>query len=320
MASTRRAEWSGAVRVDRDGSAFEAVCGDLVAGGAPISAATRFQAGSISKSVLAVVTLHLVEAGVVDLGTPIGSTPADLPDHLADRTLHELLTHTAGMGHWRDLPDVDVADPPTGADLLARVLGMRPPHPVGTWSYSGFGFLLAAEVLERASGRPYADLVREAVFVPAGMTSSTSGTFPVGEPDRATGHTDGVPLLISPTPTSIPGTGDLWTTVGDLTRFSRALHGGRLLRREHVAAMTSVQIAFPSKTVVADERIVAEGYGYGTWVGTVRGEPATIHPGDNVGYRSLLLHSLPHAEDVAVLTNDDGPSLRLPLDLALAGR
>jgi CubicO group peptidase (beta-lactamase class C family) len=320
MQPTRRADWSGAVRRETDGRAFEATSGDLTTGGTPVRSTSRFQAGSISKTVLAITVLHLVERGVLDLAAPIGERAPTRPARKGRLTLHQLLTHTSGLGHWRDLPEVDVADPPHRAELLRIVLDRPAPHPVGTFSYSSFGYLLAAAVIEEATGRSYAAMATEAVLVPAGMTRSTSGIFPVGAPDCASGHHDGAPLVTSSAPTSIPGTGDLWTTVDDLIRLSRALHAGRLLRLEHVAVMMSALVPFPSETTVADDRISGVGYGYGTWIGAVEGEPAAIHPGDNVGYRSLLVHLLGRHDDIAILTNDDGPTLKVPLDLALTAR
>jgi CubicO group peptidase (beta-lactamase class C family) len=318
--STQRAGWSGVVRREVDGRAFEATSGVLTAGGRPVQSVSRFQAGSVSKAVLATTVLHLAERNILDLVRPIGDWIPTIPTEKADLTLHQLLTHTAGLGHWRDLPGVDTANPPPGPELLRIVLGRPAPHPVGIFSYSNFGYLLAAAVIESATQRSYAEMVNEAVFLPSKMTASTTGIFPIGAADCASGQHEGAPLVTSSTPTSIPGTGDLWTTVQDLIRLSRALHAGHLLQLEHVSAMTSAQAAFPTTTTIADDRIVTSGYGYGTWIGTVQGEPAAIYPGDNVGYRSLLVHFLHHDDHIAILTNDDGPTLKIPLDLVLNAR
>lgn len=318
METSRRAEWSGVVRRETAGRSFEATSGAMTVGGPSIHGASRFQAGSISKAVLAITVLHLVEHGVLDLAAPIGEWDPTIPADKRGLTLHQLLTHTAGLGHWRDNPELDTADPPPRAELLPIVLDRPAPHPVGSFSYSTFGYLVAASVVESAARRSYADLATEAVLVPAGMHSSTTGILPIGAADCASGQHDGTALTISPAPTSIPGCGDLWTTAEDLIRLSRALHAGHLLRPEHVSTMTSALVAFPTATTVADDRMTASGYGYGTWVGTVEGAPAAIHPGDNVGYRSLLVHFLDRDDDIAVLTNDDGPTLQVPLDLALA--
>jgi CubicO group peptidase (beta-lactamase class C family) len=310
--------WSGAVRRERGSTVVEAVAGRVGAGEAPVTADTRIQAGSVSKTVLAITALQLVERDVLSLTAPVGGVLPGLRDDLARSTLHGLLTHTAGFGHWKDLPQLDITDPPPREELLALVLKAPLPHPVGSWSYSNFGFLLAASVLEAATGQRYGDLVRDSVLVPAGMTRTTSGAFQVGEPDGAVGHHDGVVLRTSATPTTIPGTGDLWTTVGDLLRLCRALRDGRLLAPASFAAMTTAHAALTSSGPVGDDRVVASGYGYGVWIGAVQGAPAVICPGDNDGYRSLVLLAQRSDDALAILTNDDGPTLELPLDLALA--
>jgi CubicO group peptidase (beta-lactamase class C family) len=323
--------WSGVARLERGDAVAEHVSGERTPG-SPMTAGTRIQGGSVAKTVLAIAALRLAELGALDLAAPISEVAGGLPPAVRPLTLHRLLSHTSGLGHWPDLPGVDMTDPPEGDALLELVLDRPLPHPVGGFRYSNFGYLLAGRVIAAATGRPYAAAARELVLEPAGMADSTSGVFPLGgdlggEADAApaaVGHRDGAALTTSPTPTSIPGTGDLWTTAADLIRLSRALHDGRLLERRSVEAMLTPHAVF-DPAEIADPRIVADAYGYGVWLGTLRGERAAIHPGDNDGFRSMLVHAPAadaRADDLhlAVLTNDDGPTLRAPLDLLLAGR
>jgi CubicO group peptidase (beta-lactamase class C family) len=307
--------WSGVARREARGDVFEHVSGERAAG-SPLTGDSRFQAGSVSKTVLAIVALRLVERGMLDLHAPLDEHLRDLGSPIRGLTLHQLLSHTSGLGHWPDLPEVRMTDPPDGGRLLEMVLQRPRPHPAGSWRYSNFGYLLAAQVIARTTGRAYAECARQWVFDPAGMTRSTSAIFPLGEGDVAVGHHRRVRSAMSATPTSIPGGGDLWTTATDLVLLSRALHEGRLVEPTSRSAMMTPHARF-APTPLADARVVAGAYGYGTWLGTVRGESAAIHPGDNDGYRSLLAH-VPRSDlHVAILTNDDGPSLARPLDLVL---
>ena len=60
---------------------------------------------------------------------------------------------------------------------------------------------------------------------------------------------------------------------------------------------------------------MTQAYGFGTFLGTVKGHRAHINPGDNPGYQSLLAHLLDEDLDVVVLANDEAPGV----DAALAG-
>ena len=311
--------WSGALLVVRGGTVVREQFSGQATAGMPVRSTTRFQAGSISKQLLAVVALLVAQEDRLGLHEPVSRWLPDLRPELRDVTLHQLLSHTSGLGHWADVPGLDISTPPPRAELDALVrLTTRRDRPGPDFHYSGPGFLLASSVLERATDRSYAELVDERVLGPVGMTSTTSGRWPGGEPDVAAGHQDGEPVDVHPGFTAIPGTGDVWTTTADLVRFSRALHGGELLSPASHAMMWSVHAVIPRDPAADEPRVVeSAGAGYGGFTGTVCGRPARFHAGDNPGYRSLLAY-LPHEDrHVAVLTNDDGPPLDTPVRLAV---
>ena len=123
------------------------------------------------------------------------------------------------------------------------------------------------------------------------------------------GHHGGARVAVRAGFTEIPGTGDLWTTVDDLVRLHQALRSGAVVRPELAALLWTRHARVPGGDASGDGPVVVEAYGYGTFLGRVAGHPASVHPGDNPGYRSLLAH-LPDLDvDLAVLTNDDGPGV-----------
>ena len=106
-------------------------------------------------------------------------------------TVHQLLTHTAGMG--------DVFGPDFNAqrlelrrhqDYIDR-FGKRPLlfEPGQQWMYSNYGFILLGAVIEKVSGQSYYDYVREHVYQPAGMTATGSEPEDQIVPGRAVGYT-----------------------------------------------------------------------------------------------------------------------------------
>jgi CubicO group peptidase (beta-lactamase class C family) len=184
----------------------------------------QFQAGSISKPVAALTALRL---GAVDLDADVNAQLRSwqLPDG-DGVTPRQLLSHTAGLG-VSFLPGYAEGEPqPT----LVQTLDGAPPavneparveFPRGDgFHYSGGGYVLLQLLLEDLSGRPFAELARELVFEPLGMTSSTF--------EQVSGHR--YPELAA---------AGLWTTTNDLARFVQALQAD--------AAMTAAQDALPAE-------------------------------------------------------------------------
>ncbi|MFJ4221907.1 serine hydrolase domain-containing protein [Curtobacterium luteum] len=298
--------WSGTLLLARGGGPTVRRSAGHTAGdgSAPCSPETRFQAGSISKQVMTVVALGLVDAGRVGLHEPVAVHLPEAATSLRHVTLHHLLSHTSGLGHWGDLdglpPVLDV--PPPRAGLLGAVFSAGLQDPPGRrFRYSGPGFLVVAHLVEAVTRRSYADAVAEAVIGPARMHDTTSGRFPVD--GAAGGHVDGLPITVEPAFTDLPGTGDLWTTTDDLHRYARALRSGTLLSPQLTAAMTAPHVVL-DRPDPDDGPLAARSYGYGTFIGRVLGADGWFVPGDNPGFQSVLAHVPEWDADLAVLSND----------------
>jgi hypothetical protein len=103
----------------------------------------------------------------------------------------------------------------------------------------------------------------------------------------ARGQRDGAPITEWDLAV-LPGTGDIWSTVGDLTRFAW------LLDRDVLSRMWVPQVALPSPSDGLTH------YGYGMYVGP----DLAPHPGDNPGFRSVLVWQR-SGGFAAVLSNDE---------------
>jgi CubicO group peptidase (beta-lactamase class C family) len=143
----------------------------------PVDAAsTLFRIGSISKLVTATAVMQLVEAGTLDLDRPVADyLDVDLATSFETPvTLRHLLTHTAG---FEDVIAGVIGDPNAPVPTLRDAVASDPPEQIyepGTIpSYSNYSNALAGYIVQRASGREFADYVAENVFAPAGMTSAT---------------------------------------------------------------------------------------------------------------------------------------------------
>jgi CubicO group peptidase (beta-lactamase class C family) len=310
--------WSGTALATRGADVVEERSAGLTGGpgSQPCSPRSRFQACSISKLVISTVILALVESSTLDLQRPITTWLKDLPTSWSTITLHHLLSNTSGLGHWGEIAGLPrlLTAPPPYEELLALIAAAPPVEPPGTgWRYSGPGFFTAGRVIEAATGQPYAITAGALVFTPAGMAATNSGPAPA-DPDLAVGHDHGRPWPLHPNFANITGSGDLWTTTGDLIRLAQALRTEQLLKVRSATQLWTRHSELPAPLGASPEPFVVAGYGYGTFLGQVCGHQARINPGDMPGYQTLLAYLPDQDLDLAVLCNEDAPSL----DAALA--
>ena len=297
----------GAATVTRAGQVRLEVAGGLADAGAGVvcTPQTRFQICSVSKQFAATAAMLLAESGQLDLAEPVARWLPGCPPQWQGVTLHHLLTHTAGVRHWGDAPGFDASQPVDLAERIALIQqGPLLTDPGTRWHYSSPGYLLAGHVVAQASGQPYAGFVTEQVLVPLELASTSAGGLSAGGA-AARGYRNGQPVAPWPLD-AMPGTGDICSTVGDLARFTAAVHSGPLIRQRRFAqAMITPHVPVPDGQGTSDGWVTCHGYGYAQFIGDIAGHTAYLHPGDNPGYQSLVVW-LPGEEACAViLTNDE---------------
>ncbi|GAA1922705.1 serine hydrolase domain-containing protein [Nocardioides hwasunensis] len=215
----------------------------------PAEPGSTFRAASLTKQLVSVLALQLVDQGRWTLDTAIGDVDPALWPGRESVTLRELLSHTSGMPDY--LPAV-VGSATTGPQLVdavskrwtdRRIIAAGQSLPwgePGVFGYSNTGYVVIGQMLERATGSSVRDLVAKRVLRPAGMTASTFALrrnqpapglheyarFPARTLDLGTFE----PSLFS-------SAGALVSTAGDLNRFRRALERGELIPRRLVRVM-----------------------------------------------------------------------------------
>ncbi|MBK8096288.1 MAG: beta-lactamase family protein [Planctomycetes bacterium] len=211
----------------------------------PNTPATQFKLISISKTLITVAILRLVQDGKLALADPIAKHLPDWPAPWSTVTLHDLLDHTSGI------PDLQVEWTELATRTRTRGLAAWPAFaplaqakpllatPGKERRYCNFSVELAGIVAEAVAGKNLHDLVRTTVFEPAGITATA---FDDGSrPDTlATGYTlgrDGEPTEFHMDLSALQASVGLQGSVGDLHRFARALAGNRLISADTYARM-----------------------------------------------------------------------------------
>lgn len=254
-----------------------------------VTTETVFEAGSLSKPVVAWVVHRLAADGAFDLDRPLAEYLAydrsGTDPRLFDITARTVLRHATGFPNWR----------PAGGDLAILT------DPGLQFSYSGEGFVFLQQAVEKATSSTLQVLAQQLVFRPLGMTSSSFVWRDNYTPFLAVGHNrDGV-ALNKFTPEAANAAFSLHTTASDYARFMNALATGEGLTEEAVTALTQPSIS-------AEAGIYwSEGMGLEP---TAAGQ-ALWHWGDNAGYKAFAWSAPNAAQGFVMLTNSDNGMLVL---------
>lgn len=264
-----------------------------------------FRLGSTTKMFTAAALLTLADQGKLDLAAPIGRYVHGLAPAVARVTVHQLLSHTAGI---RDMGSA------TGShddDALAkRIRGFKDSdvtiEPGAIISYSSPGFWVAGLVLEEITGKPFADAVNELVFKPVGMSRSTFRPLVAMTYPLAIGHgvsQGGKPGVLRPFADDVstwPG-GSMFSNVSDLARFVIAfMDGGKLDGRQVIPASVVDRMSQPHAPLPGSADL---NYTYGLMLSRVQGLRVLSHGGARSGYGSTMVMIPERGFAVIVLAN-----------------
>ncbi len=277
----------------------------------PVTTETLFQAGSISKSVNAMIAMKKVEQGKISLDANINDklTSWKLPENeLTARkpvTLRRLLSHTAGTT-VHGFPGYAITDKvPTVQQVLdgtapANTAPVRVDLEPGTqFRYSGGGTTITQLALTEIEKKPYPEIARETVLQPLNMTNSTYSQPlpPDWRPKAATGYrTNGKEvegkLHIYP---EMAAAG-LWTTPTDLAKFAIEVQLSLAGRSNKILTKQSVETMTTGVLNDAGLGFFIEKHGNAVYFG---------HGGSDEGFTSQLLVSRDKGYGVAVMVNSD---------------
>jgi CubicO group peptidase (beta-lactamase class C family) len=258
---------------------------------------TKFNLGSANKMFTGVAIAQLVEKGLVSFDDPVGKILPDYPNETVRElvTIHQLLTHTSGMGSFIDIEFREqLLAARSNLKTISSVVDLfkdRPlPYKNGESHYSSDGYEVLGLIIEALSGQSYYDYVKQHIFDIAGMSNTDSYEIDPKNPrpDIAVGYTNRDPLTNQPITDSrvdnlginlLKGTagGSGYSTAHDLLNFCQALLSHKLLS--------------PTMTDLVISPIINEGSkgnqtkysGYGFQIFDIGGVKRVGHPGRFAG-------------------------------------
>ena len=271
-----------------DGSTWATGTG-VSAPGQPMTPDLLMAIASVTKLYTAALTLDLASDGLVSLDDPLDRWVPEA-SHAEGVTIRQLLSHTSGIAS--DDPTLDpVCDPGT------------------CYSYSNGGYRYLGQVIERASGRPFADVLRQRILTPLGLVATFYPRQESTVGELATGYAAEGEMLATDAATNAEGpgwygaSGGLVATAADTARFAQALFTGALLAPSALGTMLDFD-----RTRGLPGTDDCKGAGMNVWRhSSDLGE--SWYAGGNAGsFRSWVEHYPAQGVTIAAITNSDVPA------------
>lgn len=258
---------------------------------------TPFQLASIVKPMTGVAIMQLVEAGKLDLDTPVQHY---LPwFRVADETasaqitVRHLLYHTSGLPGTLGMEYALGGDArPDALEMRARALRSVPLNrPVGlTYEYSNTGYQLLGLIIQEVSGQPYEGYMRGHLFTPLQMQQTFTDWTEARSHDAATGYRYwfGVPLPgeIAIDRAALPSGAHLAGSAEDVAHFLIAqLNGGRFGDTAILSPAGIAEMQRPIGRQGDGDTLYAMDWG----LEPIGGVPAVMKGGDNPDFKTQII-------------------------------
>jgi CubicO group peptidase (beta-lactamase class C family) len=258
--------------------------------GMPFTAETPTNIGSSSKQFTGFALALLASRGTLSLDDDVRKHIPELKDFGKQITVRHLLTHTTGYREFintliiegRQVLEGDYIAP----DEVIKVINRQPTlqnEPGAEFNYNNSAFSLATIVVERVTGRPFPEWMREEVFLPLGMTKTWVRANP-GQiiPGRSVGYIPGEGGFREVRDLhGSAGAGGIYTTPGDVAKWLGNFKTGKLGGPAVIKEMTTpfgLTSGSPSN------------YGYGLFLDTNRGLKRWQHGGNDIAHSSTFVY------------------------------
>ncbi|MFP9118805.1 serine hydrolase [Flavobacterium sp. RNTU_13] len=281
----------------------------------PLDANSVFELASVSKQFTAMAVVLLQEKGKLQYDDKLGKYLPELAFY-KDVTLRQLLNHTAGLPDYMDLIKAkgDTTKIWTNKDMIA-LFAKEKPEPVfaagSKYEYSNTGYALLASVIEKASGKTYADFLQQNIFRPLKMNSTfvyTRRLSPKKVDNYAYGYVydkahkkqlpDDLPEYhVVWWLDGIVGDGTVNASAPDLLKWDRALYANTLVSKK------SMELIQTPPALPNGEKTK---YGFG-WVIDTNPDygKLTVHSGGWFGYVTFIERDIDNDKTIIILQNHE---------------
>lgn len=262
----------------------------------PVTTETVFKIGSISKPIIAMGIMLLVEEGKISLDDKVNKYLEGTPESWKDITIRNLLSHTSGI--IREAPGFNPAKIQPDIDVIKTAYPLPLNFTPGEkYEYCNVGYFSLAEIIRKVSGKSWSEFLTERIFKPLGMNSTRTTTFDDIVPHRANAYSFiGNKLTNAEIYSAVRPSGAFLSTILDLAKLEAALNGASFLKPESRKLMWTPFKFNDGKNSV---------YGLGWRIDEVNGRKRIGHGGTLNGFKSHFARFVDDGVTVIVLTNLD---------------
>jgi D-alanyl-D-alanine carboxypeptidase len=257
---------------------------------APATVKTKYRIGSVTKMFTATMIFQLIEAGKLQLTTPLSAFFPQLPN-ASKITIAHMLSHSSGLHSFTSDSDFPtwLNKKQTQEQLLGK-MNVKPDFEPGSQhKYSNPNFILLGYIVEKLDKKPYAIALKERITGKIALKDTYYGgkiTAANNEANSYTWQGEWVPEV--ETDMSIPsGAGALVSTPTDMVKFMNALFAGKLVSQASLTQM----------------RTINDGFGMNLFPYTFKSHKALGHTGAIDGFKSQAAYFPEEGIAVAYASN-----------------
>ena len=263
-----------------------------------------FMIGSISKQITACAILKLAAQGKLSLSDSINKHLGDFPAYANTVTIEHLLTHTSGIVTDNSVKTYDAkawVQDFTPAQLIDLFKNEPIRFAAGErYEYNNVGYMILAYIVEKVSGKSFAEYLRETFFLQLGMKNShvlgdrklVRNRVRGYERNKSGGYLNAEYLA----PGHYFGAGGILSTVEDLSIWYNSVAGGKVI--------SSGMLEMARKPFRLNNGQFTR-YGYGWHLKNIQGSPAIEHGGLTVGFSAISLFLTDEKVGVYILANTE---------------
>ncbi|WP_018982325.1 serine hydrolase [Salinimonas chungwhensis] len=229
----------------------------------PITTATLFDIGSVTKQFTAAAILLLEKEEKLSVKDTLARYFPSVPQDKQSITVHQLLTHTAGLPGGVGIDDFTHVERDAFFNRVMKMDLLEKPGE--TFHYSNVGYSLLARIIELASGQPYETFLQQRLFQPANMQQTGYLQNNIADQDTAIGYREGVVPVATTLSRyrhdnqvawSLKGNGGLISSLDDMYSWYLALRNNVILDTEQIDKLTKAYVK------QRPDNNIAYGYGW----------------------------------------------------------
>ena len=272
----------------------------------PVESCTNFRLASFTKQFTATCIMMLQERGRLSYDQSLQQIFPEFPDYGKQITIQHLLHHTSGLIDYESI----IPDPATiqvlDRDVLTMMMGLDSTYfpPGEQFRYSNSGYAVLAMVVEKISGKSFAEFLKENIFDPLEMINTVAYQQGISTvKHRAFGYASEDDRLVfkdQSLTSAVLGDGGIYSSLDDLFKWDQALYTDQLI------SFRSFDQATTPGTLNDGTKL---DYGFGWRIDEYHGFKRMHHTGQTCGFTTIIQRYPEQKFSIIILTNRNEPRL-----------